>query len=66
MSLALDLAAHAQPEKTLEETRLVRADDDQVGATLLGQLDDVARRVGEREVVVTFDAVARRGMTPRA
>ena len=66
MSLALDLATHAQPEKTLEETRLVRADDDQVGATLLGQLDDVAGRVGEREVVVSLRYLALRGMTPRA
>jgi hypothetical protein len=55
VSLALDLATHAQTEKTLEEARLVRADDDEVGAALLGQLDDVACRVGEREVEVTFD-----------
>ena len=34
----------------------MRADDDQVGTPLFGQLDDVARRVGEREVEVTFDA----------
>ena len=66
MSLALDLAAHAQPQKPLEEARLVRADDDQVGATLLGELDDVVSRVGEREVVFAFDAALGEECTPRA
>ena len=35
----------------------MRTDDDQVGATPLGELDDVISRVGEREVGFAFDAV---------
>ena len=43
--MALHRAAHAVAEQPLEESRLACPDHDEVGAALLGELDDRFARV---------------------
>ena len=56
MGLPSDRAAHAGREQAGEPSELTRPDDDQVGATLLGQLRDLGPGIAHPDDGVGVDA----------
>jgi hypothetical protein len=52
VGLALNLAADARLDQPLEQARLAGPDDDQIGVAALRELEDLRRRVAQRDVVL--------------